>query len=152
MKLCAMSLVWPSIATHSTCQFWARSEPINMLKTIDSPANCGVCSVIWFLYSEKATRNFVLRYCPPSSQCSATQCSCNKKAPEAFSMGSIWSTPSSAQTWLCVFLISFFIWNGHRRTTFWHNELKTSIENWLKAQATGTKLWQISMSEDRLCS
>ena len=38
MKLCAdeLSLVCPSIATHHTCQFWARSEPINMPKTIIS--------------------------------------------------------------------------------------------------------------------
>ena len=88
---CAISLVCPSIATHHTCQFWARSEPINILKTIESPAKCGVCAVIQLLYSEKATRNVVLRYCPSSWQCLAEHCSCNKAAPEAFSMGSVWS-------------------------------------------------------------
>ena len=31
---CAMSLVCPSIAMHRTCQFWARSESINMPKRI----------------------------------------------------------------------------------------------------------------------
>ena len=67
---CAMSLVCPLIATHHTCQFWARSEPINMLKTIESPAKCGVCAVISFLYSEQVTRNVVLRCCPSSWQCS----------------------------------------------------------------------------------
>ena len=85
---CAMSLVCPSIATH---QFWARSEPVNMPKTIESPAKCGVRVVIRFLYSEQATRNVFLRYCPYSWQCSAAYCSCNKETPEAFSMGSVWS-------------------------------------------------------------
>ena len=45
--------------------------------------------------------------------------------------------PSSARTWLHVIFISYLVRNGHRRTTFWHNELQTSIENWLKAQAAG---------------
>ena len=88
---CAMSLVCLSIATHRTCQFWARSEHVNVHKTIQSPAKCGVCAVIRFLYSEQATRNVVLRYCPSSWQCSAEHSSCNKEAPEAFSMGSVWS-------------------------------------------------------------
>ena len=65
---CPMSLVCPSFATHSTCQFWARSEPVNTPKTIEFPAKCGVHAVIRFLYSEKATRNVVLRCCPPSWQ------------------------------------------------------------------------------------
>ena len=77
---CAMSLVCPSIATHRTCQFWARSEPVNMPKTIVSPAKCGVRNVIRFLYSEQTTRNAVLRHCPSSWQCSAAFCSCNKEA------------------------------------------------------------------------
>ena len=40
---------------------------------------------------QKKTRNDVLRYCPSSWQCSFSYCSCNKEAPEAFSMGSVWS-------------------------------------------------------------
>ena len=104
---CTMSLVYPSIATHHTCQFWVRSEPVNMLKTIESPAKCGVCAVIWFLYSKQATRNVVLRYCPSSWQCLATYCSCNKEAPEAFLMGSVWLPISSAQTWLPVIFLLF---------------------------------------------
>ena len=87
---CAISLACPSIATHRTCQFWARSEPVNMPKTIESSAKCGVHAVIRRLYSEQATRNVFLRYCP-SWQCSAVYCSYNKEAPEAFSMGSVWS-------------------------------------------------------------
>ena len=87
---CAMSLVCPSIATRRTCQVWARSEPVSMPKTIESPAKCGARAVIWHLYSEQVTRNVVLRYCP-SWQYSAAYCSCNKEAPEAFSMGSAWS-------------------------------------------------------------
>ena len=109
---CAMSLVCPSIATHCTCQFWVRSEPVNMPKSIESPTKCGVCSVIWFLYSEKVMRNVVLRYCSYSWRCSASLCSCNKEASEAFSMrkclithhhlprlGSLWfSSLSSCET------------------------------------------------------
>ena len=67
-------------------------------------------------------------------QCSAAYCRCNKESPETFSMGSVWS---SAQTWLPVIFISFLVWHGRRRTTFWHNELQTSVDNWLKAQAAG---------------
>ena len=67
---CAMSLVCPSIATHRTCQFWARSESVNMPKTI-VPAKCGVRAVIRFIYLEQATRNVALRYCP-SWQCKLT--------------------------------------------------------------------------------
>ena len=88
---CAMSLVCPSIAAHCMCQFWACGEHVNMPKTIESSAKCGVHAVIRFLYSEQATRNVVLRYCPSSWQCSAAYCSCYKEAPEAFSMGSVWS-------------------------------------------------------------
>ena len=134
---CTMSLVCPSIATHRTCKFWTCSEPINMPKIIESPAKCGVRAVIWFFYSEKATRNFALRYCPSSWQCSATHCSCSKEAPEAFLMEVFDHPPSSAQTWLPVIFISFLVGNSCRRTTFWHNELQTSVENWLKAQAAG---------------
>ena len=52
-----MSLVCPWIATHHTCQFWVRSEPVNMPRTIESPAKCGVSVVIPFLYSEQGTRS-----------------------------------------------------------------------------------------------
>ena len=47
---CAKSLVCPSIATHRICQFWARSEPMNMPKTIASPVKYWVRAVIRFLY------------------------------------------------------------------------------------------------------
>ena len=87
---CAMSLVCSSIATHRACQFWARNEPVNTPKT-KSPAKRGVRDVIRFLYSEQAMKNVVLRYCHSSWQCSAAYCSCNKEAPEAFSVGGIWS-------------------------------------------------------------
>ena len=86
-----MSLGCQSIATHRTCQFWARSEPVNMPKAIESPGKCGVRAVFRFFYSGKATKNVGLRYCPSSWQCSAAQCSCNKEAPEAFWTGSVWS-------------------------------------------------------------
>ena len=45
--------------------------------------------------------------------------------------------PSSARTWLPVSFISFLIGKGGSRTTFWHNELQVSVENWLKAKAAG---------------
>ena len=45
--------------------------------------------------------------------------------------------PSSFRTWLPVIFISFLVRNGRRRTTFWHSELQTSLENWLNAQAAG---------------
>ena len=40
--------------------------------------------------------------------------------------------PTFARTWLPVISISFLVWNGRRRTTFWDNELQTSVQNWLK--------------------
>ena len=40
---CAKSLVCPSIATHRTCQFCARSEPVNMPKTIVSRQIWSAC-------------------------------------------------------------------------------------------------------------
>ena len=49
--------------------------------------------------------------------------------------------PSSARSWLPVILIYFLVWNGRRRTTFWHNELQSSVENCLKAHA-GWLLWR----------
>ena len=86
-----MSLLCPSITTHRTCQFWVRSEPVNMPKTIR--VSCQMWSACYnlILYSEKAMRNVVLMYCPSSWQCSAAHCSCNKEAPEAFSIASVWS-------------------------------------------------------------
>ena len=45
--------------------------------------------------------------------------------------------PSSTRTCLPMMFISFLVRNGRRRTTFWHNELQTSVVNWLKAQAAG---------------
>ena len=89
---CAMSLVCPSIATHCTCQFWARSEPVNMPKTIESPDKCGVGAVIRFLYSEQVTSIVVHRHCPSSWHCSSPYCSWSKETSEAFSMGSVWSS------------------------------------------------------------
>ena len=156
---CAISQ-YPSIATHRTCQFWACTEPLNMPKTIESLAKCGVRAVIRFPYSEQTKRNVVLRYCPSSYQCSAAYRSCNKEAPEAFSMGSILS-PTIIRPDLapCVFHL-ITLWNGCRRTTFWHNELQTRLENWLKAQASGfydesigkfVPRYQKSTPERRLC-
>ena len=113
---CAMTLVYPSISTHRTCKFWARKDPVNMPKAIESSAKCAVRAVIRFLYSEKATRNVVLRFCSSSWKCSAAQCSCNKEAPEAFR----WEVFDHPPSWLTEFFISFLLWNGRSRTAFWH--------------------------------
>ena len=133
---CTMSLVCPSIATHRTCQFWARCEPVNTPKTIESLPKCGVRAVIRFLYLE-ASRNVGFRYFPFSWQCSAAHFSCDKETPEAFSMEVFDHPPSSAQTWLPVIFISFLVWIRRRRTSFLHKELQTRLENSLKAQAAG---------------
>ena len=45
--------------------------------------------------------------------------------------------PSSPRTLLPVIFISFLVRKGRTRATFWLNELQTSVENWLKAQAAG---------------
>ena len=122
---CAMSLVCPSIATHRTCQFWARSEPVNIPKTIESPAKCGVRAVIRFFYSEQATGNVVLR--PHTA-------AATKRLLKCFRWEVFDHPPSSARTWLPVIFISFLVRNSCRRT-FWHKEVQTSVENCLKAQA-----------------
>ena len=135
---CSMSLVCPSIATHRTCQFWGRSEPVNMPKTIKFPAKCGVRSVIRLLYSEQATRNvvpsgIVLLHNNARRQTAAA----TKRLLKCFRWEVFDQPQSSARTWLPVIFNSFLIWNGRKRTPFRHNELQTSVENWLKAQAAG---------------
>ena len=49
---CALSLVRLSMASHSICQSWARSEHVSMPKTIESPAKCEMRVLIRFLYAE----------------------------------------------------------------------------------------------------
>ena len=126
---CAISLVCPVIATPRTYQFWEHSESVNMPKTIESPAKCGVHAVIWFLYSEQVTRNVVLRYCPSSWQCSAAATKrllkCLITHHHSPGLCSLWFSPLSSY--------EMVIGGQH----FWHNELQTSIENWLKAQVAG---------------
>ena len=133
---CAMSLVWPSIATHSTYQFWERSESVNMPKTIESPAKCAVRAEIRFLYSEKwrgmLSSGTVLHDSARLHTAAATKRLLKRFRSEVFD-----HPPPSARTWLPVIFISFLLWNGRRKTTFWYNELQTSVENWLKAQAAG---------------
>ena len=123
----AMSLVCPSIATHRIYHLWARSEPVNMPKTIETPAKCGVRAVIRFLYSEQATRNVVLLHDNARPHTAAT----TKRLLKRFRLEVFDHPLSSARSWLPVIFISFLIWNCRRRTTFWHNELQTSVENWL---------------------
>ena len=110
------------MTTYHTCQFWARSEPVNMLKTIEPPAKCRVRAVIRFLIQNKLRRML-------SSGIVLVHDNARPHTAAA--------TISSARTWLPMIFISFLLWNGRRRTTFWHNELQTGIENWLKVHMAG---------------
>ena len=158
---CAMSLVCPSMATHRTCQFWARSEPVKMPKTIETPAKCGVRAVIRFLYSEPATRNDVLRYCPSSWQCSAAHCSCNKEAPNFFSIGSVWSPtiirPDLAPCDFHLFPRMKRCLGGHILAQWVVDQRRELAENtggWLLRRwywKVGTTPRKMSTSERRLC-
>ena len=107
-----------------------------MSKTIESPAKCAVRAVIRILYLEQATRNVVFRYCHHDNAWPHAPAA-TKRLLKSFRCEVFDHQPSSARTWLPVIFISFLVRNGRRRTTFWHNELKTSVENWLKAQAAG---------------
>ena len=53
--------------------------------------------------SEQATRNVVIRHCVSSWKYSAVHCNCNKEAPAAFLMGSVWSPtiqPGPGSLWI----------------------------------------------------
>ena len=126
-----------------------------------SPAKCGVCAVIWFLYSEKATRNVVLRYSPSLWQHSATHCSWNKGAPEAFSMGIHWSPtiirPDLAS---CDFHLFSRVKLSEEDNILiqWaadqHSELAESTGGWLLWQGywkVVTTLWKMFTSERWVC-
>ena len=98
-----------------------------------------------FFYSEQATRNDVLRYYP-SWQYSAAYCSCNKEAPEAFSMGSFWSPtiicPDLAS---CDFhLSSYETVVGRQLLAQWaadqRSELAESTGCWLLWRGHGSRL------------
>ena len=134
---CTMSLVCPSIAALRTSQFWARSELMNMPKRIVSrqmwSACCNSIPLFW-----KVTRNVVLRYCPPSWQILDRTLQLQQRGCcSVFDWKSLITHHHPSRTWLPVIFLSFLVWNGRRRTTFWHSELQTSVENWLKAQAAG---------------
>ena len=123
-----------------------RSEPVNMPKTIEPPAKCAVRAVIRFLYSEKATRNVVLRYCPSPWQYSAAHCSCNKQTPEAFV-----HSPSSARTRMKRSKEDYIL---AQLATDQCRELAESTGGWLLWQGywkVGTTLWNICTSKRRLC-
>ena len=134
---CAVSLVCPSIATHCTCQFWARSEPVS------TPKN-RVCGQMWsaccnsiplFRTSDEECCPLVLTFLLTmlSRKLQLQQ----KRLLKLFRWEVFDHPPSPTRTWLPLIFISFFVWNGRRRTTFFHNELQISVENWLKAQAAG---------------
>ena len=137
---CAMSLVRPSIAIHRTCQFRACSEPMNMPKITQSPAKNGVRTVIRFLYSEQARRNLSSGIVLHHGNARPHTVAATKRLLKLFRWEVFDHPPSTARTWLPVIFISFLLWNGRRRTTFWPNELQTRVENWLKAQASMTRV------------
>ena len=132
---CAMSLICPSIATHRTCQFWAGNEPVNMPKTIVSRQMWSACAVIRFLYSHQVTRNVVLYDNVRPRTAAATKRLLKRFRWEVFD-----HPPSSARTWLPVIFISF-LYETVVGQHFGTNELQTSVENWLKAQAAWL-LWR----------
>ena len=132
----AMCLVCPSITTHHTCQFSAPSEHVNMPKTIEFPTKCGsACcnSIPLFRTSDEECCPQVLSFFHVSAR--PHTAAVTKGLLKRFRWEVFDHPPSSARTWLPVIFISFLVWNVHRRTTFWHNELQTSVENCLKAQA-----------------
>ena len=134
---CAMSLVCPWITTHRTCEFWARSEPLNMPKTIVSRQMWSACcnSIPSFGKSNEECCPQVLSSFMPKPR--PHTAAATKRLLKRFLWKESDHLPSSARTWLPVIFIFFLVWNRCRRTTFWHNELQTSIENWLKAQVAG---------------
>ena len=133
---CAMSLVRPSIATHRNCQFWARSEPVNMPKII-------VSLQMWSAYcnSSQLLRTNDKECCPQILSFFMTILGRMLRLQQRHLKRFRWEVfdqpPSSSGTWFPVIFISFLVWNARRRTTFWHNELQTSVENWLIAETAG---------------
>ena len=131
---CAVYLLCPSNMSHGTCQFRVLSGP----KTIKSPTKCDVHAANRSLYSEQTTRNVVIRHCTSSWQCSAAQCSCNKEVPAAFLMGRFDHPPYNPDLATSDFHLFPCMKLCLRGQHFGNdNELQTSIENWLKAQAAG---------------
>ena len=115
---CIKSLVCPRSRHIALVNSERVVSPQTCLKQ-EYHAKCGVRAVIRFIYSEQATRNVVFRHCPSSWQWSAAYCSCNNEAPEAFSMGSVWSStfirPDLAP---CDFHLFPRMKQGRRRTNF----------------------------------
>ena len=114
---CAMSLVCPPIATHRTCQFWARSEPVNTPKTIVSRQMWSACCNSIPLFRK------IQGCCPQVLSFFMTVLGRilqlpTKRLLKRFRWEVFDHSPSSARTWLPVIFISFLVWNGHRRTTF----------------------------------
>ena len=120
---CAMSLICPSIATHRTCQFWARIEPVNIPETIETSAKWGVRGVNRFLYSEQGrgilSSGIVLLHDNARPHTTAA----TKRHMKCFWWEVFDHPPSYARTWLPVIFTSCLFWNCRSRTEFWHNEL-----------------------------
>ena len=130
-------LVCPSITTRRTCQHWARSEPVNMPKTIESPAKCGVRAVIRFIYFGTSDEEFCPQILSFFMAILGRILQLQQRGSWGVFVGKCLITHHLSRTWLSVIFIPFLVWNCRRRTIFWHNELQISVENWLKAQAAG---------------
>ena len=134
---CTMSLVCPSITTHRTCQLWARSESVNTPKTIESPAKCGVHTVIRLLYFRTSDEECCTQILSFFMTILGRILQLQQRGSWSVFDGKCLITQSSARTCLPMIFISLLVWNGLRWTTIWHYELQTSAENWLQAQAAG---------------
>ena len=134
---CTMSLLYPLIATHRTCQFWAHSKPINMPRTIVSHQMWSSCCISISLFRNKPRGMLSSVIVLIDDNILPYTAAATKRLLKRFRWEVVDHPPSSTRTWLPVIYISFLVWNGRRRTTFWHNVLQTSVENWLKAQAAG---------------
>ena len=95
---CAMSLVCSSIATHLTCQFWARSEPVDMHKTTVSRQMWSECcnSIPLFIKCNEEFCPQVLTYMtnPRPHTAAAT-----KRLLQRFRWEVFGHPPSTARAW-----------------------------------------------------
>ena len=101
----AMSLVCPLITTHCACQFWARSECVNMRKTIVSCQMWSACYNPIPLFQNKwreiLSSGIVLLHVNTQPHTAAA----SKRLLKHFRWEVFHHPPSSSRTWLPVIFI-----------------------------------------------